>query len=29
MQVMKGNKYEITMYEWYELLAKARKKTTR
>ena len=28
MQVMNmiGNKYEITMYEWYELLAKAEKR---
>jgi predicted SAM-dependent methyltransferase len=28
MQVMNmiGNKYEITMYEWYEILAKAEKK---
>jgi predicted SAM-dependent methyltransferase len=28
MQVMNmiGNKYEITMYEWYEILAKAEKR---
>jgi hypothetical protein len=26
MMVMTGNKYENTMYEWYEILAKAEKR---
>ena len=26
MKVMTGNKYENTMYEWYEILAKAEKR---
>ena len=26
MKIMRGNKYENTMYEWYEILAKAEKR---
>lgn len=28
MKIMSGNKYENTMYEWYEKLAKAEKRTS-